>query len=277
MANYFALPLQGAVFNLYAHSFLSFGLDQANAREKRGVVDAGSAVSPCLPLNFTLPFEGVNITGSSDPAACAASALELLDKDAACWNQDECSVSGVYQPPVNDVQTVFYAFSAYAAVFSSLGLGENTTLQELREYSDRICAMDYETLDAELGPNEFLDTLCFSATYIYELLHDGYGFGVDSTYIRFVGEVDGTDMGWALGAILYQANLLPWSLPACNDSYAKGTVDAIVGGLSVSLAVLAVVLVVVACKYADLVCFPRDRICSGCMFQQRGYFSSVYR
>lgn len=50
---------------------------------------------------------------------------------------------------------------------------------------------------------------CFYAAYSTALLQDGYGFPGTSRAITFSNKVDGTDMSWALGAILFEANLLP--------------------------------------------------------------------
>ena len=43
---------------------------------------------------------------------------------------------------------------------------------------------------------------CFDATYAARLLTDGYGFPEDEAVIEFVGEIDGVEVEWTLGALL---------------------------------------------------------------------------
>jgi hypothetical protein len=50
---------------------------------------------------------------------------------------------------------------------------------------------------------------CFVASYTYSLLRDGYGFDLDRN-ITVVSKVNGLKVGWALGAMLYEINALPW-------------------------------------------------------------------
>jgi hypothetical protein len=42
------------------------------------------------------------------------------------------------------------------------------------------------------------------------LLHNGFGFQMTDS-IRAVGVLNGHKVGWALGAMLYEINTLPWS------------------------------------------------------------------
>jgi hypothetical protein len=51
--------------------------------------------------------------------------------------------------------------------------------------------------------------MCFRSTYVFELLHTGYGFPLDES-ITAANVVDGHKIGWALGSMLYEINTLPW-------------------------------------------------------------------
>lgn len=44
---------------------------------------------------------------------------------------------------------------------------------------------------------------CFDLVYAVRLLVDGYGFSTRSTSIEFVGDVQGTEVEWTLGALLH--------------------------------------------------------------------------
>lgn len=55
----------------------------------------------------------------------------------------------------------------------------------------------------------FLAHYCFVATFGYALLTEGYGFE-PSRNLTVVNKIDGLKVTWALGAMLYEINALPW-------------------------------------------------------------------
>lgn len=55
----------------------------------------------------------------------------------------------------------------------------------------------------------FLAHYCFVATFGYVLLTDGYGFEPGRN-LTVVNKIDGLKVTWALGAMLYEINALPW-------------------------------------------------------------------
>lgn len=52
------------------------------------------------------------------------------------------------------------------------------------------------------------------------LLQDGYRFPADAHSITFTNRVGGIDVSWALGAILFEANLLPAKLVRQSPDHA---------------------------------------------------------
>jgi hypothetical protein len=51
--------------------------------------------------------------------------------------------------------------------------------------------------------------MCFRSIFVFEMLHNGYGFPPDYN-ITAVDTLSGQKLGWALGSILYEVNTLPW-------------------------------------------------------------------
>ena len=49
---------------------------------------------------------------------------------------------------------------------------------------------------------------CFDLTYAARLLTDGYGFDSNALVIDFMGDVDGVEVEWTLGAVLNELMLL---------------------------------------------------------------------
>lgn len=72
--------------------------------------------------------------------------------------------------------------------------------------------------------NIYLPYYCFLSSYILVLLHDGYRFPMN-TSLTVLDQVNGHKVGWALGAILYEINELPWVLKLSTiESYPWGFV-----------------------------------------------------
>lgn len=148
-----------------------------------------------------------------------------------------CALNGVYQPPLSGR---FYGFSSFAYLAGFLkdhfSLPEHPSVAEMADGGERLCRTSYAALKNRTGgESQFLHrcvpcpcgarrsalrgppTLppppfpryCFYAAYATALLRDGYGFTNGSRAITFTNQVGGTDLSWALGAILFEANLLP--------------------------------------------------------------------
>jgi len=58
-------------------------------------------------------------------------------------------------------------------------------------------------------PADVLPEYCFRSVFVFEILHDGFGFSLDSN-ITATNVINGHKVSWALGSILYEINTLPW-------------------------------------------------------------------
>lgn len=230
--------------NLYTHSYLFFGLNEATYRVHAAVASNSSNRNPDGTWNHPCYNSGwietwtspQNVTyrfaGTSNPAACTTLTTALLTQNAPCWTPAQCAISGVYQPAVTGQ---FVGFSAFASVFNSSLLPPTTTLAQLSSAQASLCALTYSQLVAQY-PSKYRATLCIGLSYFYPLLTQGYGFNPaapsGSATVRIADSINDYDLGWALGGILYNANGMGWQLPSQDC-----------GGLSKSSAVtLAVVL-----------------------------------
>jgi hypothetical protein len=94
---------------------------------------------------------------------------------------------------------------AYTADF--FGLAERLSPSALEAAGSRFCETDWQELvanDPSATDNPFLPNYCFTAAYVVTLLTDGYGFPPDTDRIRAPLRVQGAQVGWALGALLYE-------------------------------------------------------------------------
>ena len=252
MSNLFKLQIgQGKHWNVYAHSFLFYGMNEAIHRFESRLVAGKSpqerlidgVYNPCLPggakaeirSNIHLlenthmeTWEHDSTGQSSDgyyqaimknheetgnPDQCMQLAKELLHLEQNQWcefaHKGDCSLAGVYQPKLPDMDSEafgeFLAFSNYHHVWKFLKLPEVASIAELERTTRRVCAMNHVEVrawaSAKKYPDSEIDSYCFRSAYVFQLLHNGLGFGMNDT-IRATNVVNGHKVGWALGGEL---------------------------------------------------------------------------
>ena len=54
--------------------------------------------------------------------------------------------------------------------------------------------------------SEYLYDFCFNAAFSHALLDKGYGLATNGTPIKVVGKIEGSDVSWAYGSMLYEVN-----------------------------------------------------------------------
>jgi len=265
MADYFETRFSNKVVRLYTHSYLYFGLNEAIRQLEDNLVarvappqtPTGPVIvaNPCFAINYAINFnssDGINVTfvGTSDVDSCRGNVSLLLNKQATCFFGDECGVGGEYQPPVGANQ--FVGFSGFANILSLLRLSPHSNVGQIGVLAQSICNLTYAQLIERMGEvTKYTYAYCFDAMYLHALLHEGYGFDEDSTNIYLQEKISNYSVGWALGAMLYEANLLPWSLPPCQAQSGVSTTAVIAVSVCLVLViiVLVVALVVVSGRY----------------------------
>jgi Golgi nucleoside diphosphatase len=257
MANLFKLQIgQGKHWNLYAHSFLYYGINEARNRLHAYLLEGKGATerlvdgvrNPCLPggsrqdVGLSIHIDTVgdetwdtgdesenglylailkNDDDKGDFDACMDYAKGILHLDKNKWcdfaHKGECAINSIYMPELpkqSDNFGEFLAFSNYYEVFSFLGLPEKASIGQLRNATKLVCSMSKEEIflfnkaNARVDKDDVED-YCFRASYTFQLLHNGYGFGLDD-YITATNVLNGQKVGWALGAMLYELNTFPW-------------------------------------------------------------------
>jgi Golgi nucleoside diphosphatase len=258
MSNLFKLQIgQAKHWNVYAHSFLFYGMNEAIHRfyarlasektSKERLVDG--VYNPCLPRggevhirtdihvrdgvetweyteaypsgngNYQAMFK--NDYSQPDVDACMGLAMDLLHLEKNDWcnfaHKNDCSLAGIYQPelPTQDNNFgEFLAFSNYYHVWKFLKLPQQATIAQLENATRYTCSLSHDELLDYVQhvkvDRDQIDTYCFRSAYVFNLLHHGYGFKMTDT-ITATNVINGHKVGWALGAMLYEINALPWS------------------------------------------------------------------
>lgn len=164
--------------------------------------------------------EMVQFQGSQDFNNCSALTWQLLHKRAPCFD-NTCSFDGIYQPRFGNV--TFLAFSEFSkVVLRDLQLPSNATLKQIDLRTRELCKLNWQQLQDtyRYALVSDLSRACFNARYVFTVLYKGFGFPYEGTNLRFVRNLLGLDLSWALGSMLYEANAMPWDIDpdACEHT-----------------------------------------------------------
>ncbi|KAI8387350.1 nucleoside phosphatase GDA1/CD39 [Blakeslea trispora] len=215
-------------YNLYQHSYLGFGLNEARKRIKQSVVELWeSSLSsssrhniyhPCLPENHTETIKyttedstrQIDLIGTgAGHAACRGVIEKIFDKDTAC-PFSPCAFNGIYQPSLKDtfLDRDLYVFSYFYDLTQPLGMPLEFSVRELGELSEAVCRGDPE---AFIHIPNALQTLknnpdyCLDLTYTHALLRIGYEISPERM-VRTAKKIHDAETGWCLGASIAMMN-----------------------------------------------------------------------
>lgn len=177
-------------YHLYTKSYL--GLGQDRARE-----------TVASPACFLVGYPTSEGPGTGDFDACR-SAIRTVQAESCPEDEQPCSLFGSYQPPLYGD---FLALSVYAYAADFFGLGERMRPENLEAAGRAFCAKDWQRWvvhEPAIAANPYLPTYCYAAAHIVTLLTDGFGFPADTDHISAPLRVQGTSLGWTLGALVYE-------------------------------------------------------------------------
>ncbi|KAJ8415695.1 hypothetical protein AAFF_G00402520 [Aldrovandia affinis] len=230
---YTRVRLYGYEYNVYTHSFLCYGKNEAEKRVLAALVNAqnGSGIveNPCFPEEYTTnmsasfifgsacteheqppdydPEKQLLLVGTGDPAACRAVVHSIFNL-SSCHGKANCSFDGVHQPPVSGD---FLAYAGFYYTAAALKLGSSFTLDSFNSTAWDFCSKTWTTLKNVSSIRDvYLKSYCYSAYYVYTLLVDGYKFTPETwNNIQFKKQVDNSTIAWSLGYMLTLSNMIP--------------------------------------------------------------------
>ncbi|XP_053350739.1 ectonucleoside triphosphate diphosphohydrolase 3 [Clarias gariepinus] len=247
-ADLIQISLYGYEYNVYTHSFLCYGKNEAEKRVLAELVKSQSRDSarishPCYPLGYSSTMAGEDIfgsectkqsttsylqrnftfTGQSDPEKCKTMVKKIFDL-RSCQGKENCSFNGVYQPPVTGD---FMAYAGFYYTAGTLDLKGSNSLEKFNSTMWSFCSLDWKTLKKNYNISEkHLKSYCYSANYVHTILADGYKFNAGNwEKLDFQKEVNKTSIAWSLGYMLAQSNMIPaeaklLKLPISNSIFA---------------------------------------------------------
>nr|XP_033797782.1 ectonucleoside triphosphate diphosphohydrolase 1 isoform X2 [Geotrypetes seraphini] len=232
--NFMLFRLYGKTYNVYTHSFLCYGKDQAlRLRLANDVKNAGSTnlQNPCFNPGYVKNMSAVDlygspctakyklfsssfilITGTGDYHQCQQNLQDMFNKTECPYSR--CSFNRIFQP---ELSGNFGAFSAFYFVMNFLNLTSEKDLSKVKETLKEFCSESWQQVKEKFPDikEKYLSEYCFSGTYILTLLEMGYGFTSENWgNINFLRKIKGSDAAWTLGYMLNLTNMIPAELPS---------------------------------------------------------------
>lgn len=196
------LKINGKSYLVFSKSFLGLGLEQALLAMNKSPLALN-----CYPFNYpiTTGIQKNNINQD-----------EYLHKDAnkslGNFNFNACDI--VYEnflheneelnnlsiPKAND----FIAFSGAYYNYKFFDVMQMSSSNEIKNKIEKICDQSWEELQNNY-PSQSLSYLahyCADGVYLYHLFYQTYG--LQTAHLKVKKEINGKEIDWALGALLYQ-------------------------------------------------------------------------
>lgn len=183
-SNTIQLTLYGQKYTLYVRSFLGLGLTETSHQFLNA--------EPCFSQNYPLPDGDL---GQGDAYACAQKVANLVNTH---------DVSKTVQPilAANPVST-WYTIGGLANVADHklFHFNGQFTSQELIQQSDsQVCQQNWDNLSEQFPNDDYVHLYCFSPSYYYSLMVDGYGITPEQL-INYMAPNKNVD--WTTGVVLY--------------------------------------------------------------------------
>ncbi|XP_026225671.1 ectonucleoside triphosphate diphosphohydrolase 3 [Anabas testudineus] len=269
--DYMHIKLYGYPYNVYTHSFLCYGKNEAEKMVMDKIVQESSDPSnirnPCYHDGFNITFDASSIydtectkksknykpdqklvmVGAADSDKCRSIVRSIFDFKTCSSSQ--CSFNGVEQPSVTG------EFMAYAGFFYTakiLGLNGTSDLDQFNSSVKKYCHKNWGVVKKENKDmrDNFLRTFCYAAHYVFTLLTDGYKFDKETwKNINFKREVKGTSIGWSLGYMLSMSNMIPSEvkeIPPMTDPVFAGLIF-LFSALTIVTVVLVFIIIIRTC------------------------------
>jgi len=181
----FNISVGSTDYTIYSHSYLGLGQDLARSQYLNN--------PDCFYKNYPLP-DGEYGTGEF---------MQSLDQIKPLiinvHNVDEPST--VIPDADHFVGISGFYYTANSKLF---GMGEHLSINDLESKGEIIGRLNWNELMKLYPEDSYLFTYLFSAAYITEFLTDGLGFN-KNTKFRVLNDVEGRDLSWTMGAIIYFA------------------------------------------------------------------------
>lgn len=231
-------------WSVFVSSWLGFGANEARRRQLDALVNAlppnvnydkdgdghPDLSDPCSPIGMKTDVEyngrTYTVTGSGEYEGCLKTIYPLLLKHLPC-SEEPCLFNGVHAPLMDFSMEKFVGVSEYWYTANDVfNLGGEYNYEDFESATKKFCGTDWDTIVSKFENNDYgealtmelLQTSCFKASWIINILHEGFGMprlGVDDEnevnekvepVFKSVNNIDGHELSWTLGKMVLYAS-----------------------------------------------------------------------
>jgi len=215
-------------YKVYVATHLGYGTDAARRRYldniyslnkeklKRHEKVADACLPPDMVDDFTVKNYTFKLTGSGEFSRCKTLLQSILNESAPC-QRSPCSLNGVFQPIIDFSTTEFYGFAEFW--YSSndvLRMGEKYRHKLIDSASKDFCKTSWSLHrhHYKMGLYPRADSFrfkyqCFKSAWMTTVLHKGLRFPDGYKGLKAVQTINGKEVQWAMGALLYRTRFFP--------------------------------------------------------------------
>ncbi|GFO40951.1 ectonucleoside triphosphate diphosphohydrolase 7 [Plakobranchus ocellatus] len=218
-------------YKIYVTTFLGYGANSARERyenmliqetksKSQRITEDGTIRDVCLPPGMSLSGKDAlghqhQFLGTGDFSACETALEPLMNLTEPCL-KSPCSINGIHQPRI-DMSSQFYGFSEFwystEDVFKMGGLYDYWTFQKKAK---DFCSTPWNKLQGWYKDGNYPKAdehrfrfQCFKSAWMAQIFHRGFSFPTSFKHLVSAQLVNGKDVGWTLGALIYKTRFLP--------------------------------------------------------------------
>ncbi|XP_076470889.1 ectonucleoside triphosphate diphosphohydrolase 7-like [Babylonia areolata] len=220
-------------YRVYVTTFLGYGANSAIDRYQDSLVKDVAVTKPrylkknkpvydpCLPSGMPLltkTEEGTeqNFVGTGRFSECKTLMEPLLNLTVAC-TRSPCSFNGVHQPPIDFSNTRFYGFSEFWYTMEDVyGIGGHYDYKTFERNAKEFCSTSWSQLEWRYKHNLYpkaddhrFKYECIKSAWLTVVLHKGFQFPENFDQFDSAQLIEGKDVQWTLGALIYRTRFLP--------------------------------------------------------------------
>lgn len=235
-------------WSVFVETWLGFGANEARRRYLKQLINLsltnpilGTEINdPCLPKGASIKYDNdgttYDIQGLGNYEMCIKEIYPLLMKNVPC-KDTPCLFNGIHGPKLNFDKDKFIGISEYWYTANDVfQTGGEYNFHIFNERVKEYCESDWSLIlsnsekgqYSNLDPEKFLKDACFKASWVINVLHDGFELprlGLDvsedtnasqekemkklkNTHVPFksANSVNGDELSWTLGKILLFAS-----------------------------------------------------------------------
>ncbi|THX82726.1 putative nucleoside diphosphatase [Aureobasidium pullulans] len=250
-------------YKVFVTTWLGYGVNEARRRYIDSLLTASPGIAelpdPCLPTGLEVTKSGHAIGPGSHEAAgketyllgtgkfpeCLSKTFPLLDKDAPCLDPP-CLLHGVHVPAIDFDVNHFVGVSEYwHTTHEIFEMAHKDKAYDFNTYQQRVlefCSQDWKSIQKGVKEEKWghkvteekVAEVCFKASWLINMLHDGIGIprvGLEATKgghngtkavidgakekgfldpFQAVNKINDVEVSWTLGKmVLYAASQVP--------------------------------------------------------------------